>query len=120
MSKLPELEIISDTEAAIVRGEARMPLSGGTAASIIAIWRHCRAHERTGETDAALFLWGLLSGLEHAAALELERISDRLEQRRHEQGAPPRGEEPITDEQFEKRLAASRRARGLKPWEPLT
>jgi hypothetical protein len=74
----PTLEIISDTEADLVKGKSRYKLTGGHAASVIWAYRHCLEHPGTGERDAALYLWGLTSGLRHAAMVYAEDTLKRL------------------------------------------
>jgi hypothetical protein len=78
----PTLEIISDTEADIVKGPARWKLKGGAARQIIAAWCHCRDHAGTGETDAALYLWGLTHGLHHAALTPAQETIERCRKAR--------------------------------------
>lgn len=77
MSENPTLEIISDTEADIVKGAARYKLIGGLAPAIIDNYRHCLSHAETGQTDAAMYLWGLTNGLHHAWAIQLEQAIER-------------------------------------------
>jgi hypothetical protein len=81
MPDQPTLEIISDTEADIVKGDARWKLKGGMARRIIIAYRHCLGHPNTGPTDAALYLWGLADGLHHAALVSAEDTIDRLGRR---------------------------------------
>jgi hypothetical protein len=73
----PTLEIISDSEADIVRGASRYKLIGGRAAQIIWAYRHCLEHPGTGEQDAALFLWGLGEGISHGALVVAENVLKR-------------------------------------------
>lgn len=76
---------MGDDRAIIIKGSARFVLEGGLAPEIIAGYRHCLAHENTGRTDAALFLWGVITGLGHANAASLERTLAEIEKRRQEQ-----------------------------------
>lgn len=78
----PTLEIISDTEADIVKGDARWKLKGGLARRIIIAYRHCLSHPDTGPADAVLYLWGLTDGLHHAAQVQAEDTLERLNSRR--------------------------------------
>ena len=86
MSGTATLEIISDTKAYAVRGESRLLITGGSARYIIGVYRHCLAHENTGATDAALFLWGVNSGMEHQAHINAQSI---IEDFRLRYGNPP-------------------------------
>lgn len=89
MSRQPTtLEIISDTEAYAVRGEARLLITGGNARYIIAVYRHCLAHEGTGATDAALFLWGVIAGMEHQTLQHAQGTIESLRLRRIDEEAP--------------------------------
>jgi hypothetical protein len=91
----PRLDIISDTEADIVNGDRRFRLSGPEAASIIAIYRHCRddlsadsASEGMRErpqhspTDADLFLWGVTEGMRYSHWVVLEKTLADIKARR--------------------------------------
>jgi hypothetical protein len=78
----PTLEIVSDELAVIRKGTHSYELRGGIATHIIANYRHCLTHEDRGEQDAALFLWGLVNGLEHAHVTTLEREVEAIRTRR--------------------------------------
>lgn len=82
MSDQPTLEIASDTEAEVVRGSARLKLTGGNARYIIGVYRHCLAHKGTGATDAALFLWGVIAGMEHQGLIHAHNTLEALSRRR--------------------------------------
>lgn len=76
------LEIISDWEAFIVKGDARWKLEGGLAAEIIWSWRHLKGHPGTGDQDAALYLWGLTAGLRHSGLTNTQMMMDTIRQNR--------------------------------------
>jgi hypothetical protein len=81
MSAQTHLDIFSDTEAFIYNRGKRWKLEGGLAANIIANYRHCLTHAETGETDAALYLWGLIDGLHHSAFIHAQETIERLSSR---------------------------------------
>lgn len=81
MAGQPTLKIISDTEADIIKGDARLKIRGGAAARIIAAYRHCLTHKDSGKADAALYLWGLLDGMHHSALTQAEEIINRRKER---------------------------------------
>ena len=82
MADNPTLEIISDTEADIVKGSVRWKLMGGLASVIITNYRHCLTHAETGANDAAFYLWGLTNGLHHAYTIQAEHAIERAARRR--------------------------------------
>jgi hypothetical protein len=88
MSHQTTLEIISDTEAYAVRGEARLLISGGNARYIIASYRHCLTHEGTGAMDAAHFLWGVIAGMQHQTLHLAQGTIERLRLRQIDEEAP--------------------------------
>jgi hypothetical protein len=73
------LEIVSDTEAYIVRGTARYQLAGGMAGWIIAVYRHQLTH---GEVAADTFLLGVVSGMQHMTMVRSEEILEEVKQHR--------------------------------------
>lgn len=80
MSRNPTFEIVSDERAVIVKGGGgRYELAGGIAPRIIAIYRHQLTH---GEVEAQTFLMGVVCGLRHANALDLERTLEEIRARR--------------------------------------
>lgn len=73
------LEIVSDDRAFIVKDDFHYELTGGYAADIIAMYRHQLTH---GEVLARTYLAGVITGLQHANGLVLQRALEEIHARR--------------------------------------
>ena len=78
----PRFVIHADNRATIERGGAQYELTGAFARVIIASWRHCAGHPDTGPADAALYLWGVINGMQYQQQMEAERLIEECRRNR--------------------------------------
>jgi hypothetical protein len=78
----PRFVVHADDRATVERGGAKYELSGAFARVIIASWRHCAEHPSTGPTDAALYLWGVINGMQYQQMREAEKLIEESRRNR--------------------------------------
>jgi hypothetical protein len=87
MAENPRFVIHADDHASIVQGRVRYEIQGAQAAEIIAAYRHYQSHPDTGETEAQLYLWGVIDSIRYEVMSDARRRLDDVRKRRLDRAA---------------------------------